>query len=34
VQVAVTQVVADHELVFANLGQHGPHRVPAILEAE
>jgi hypothetical protein len=24
----MTQVVADHELVFAHLGQHGPHRVP------
>src|ERR1700723_3337241 len=28
VQIAVTQVVADHQLVFAHLRQHGSHRVP------
>jgi hypothetical protein len=28
VQVAVPQAVEDHELVFAHLGQHGPHSVP------
>jgi len=28
VQIAVTQVVADHELVFAHVRQHGPDRVP------
>jgi hypothetical protein len=28
VQIAVTQVIADHQLVFAHLCQHGSHRVP------
>ena len=32
-QIAVAQVVADHELVFAHLRQHGSHRVPKCVPA-
>ena len=33
VQIAVTQVVADHESVFAHVRQHGPDRVPKSMAA-
>src|SRR5208282_2167438 len=32
-QIAVTQVVADHQLVFAHLCQHGSHGVPKSVPA-